>query len=40
MTELISSPIGLTGIAVGGTIIWATTRRTNLTTAYQHLVEA
>lgn len=40
MTELISSIIGLTGIAVGGTITWATTRRNNLTTAYQHLVEA
>ena len=40
MTELITSLIGLTGIAVGGTITWATTRRNNLTTAYQHLVEA
>ena len=40
MTELISSLIGLAGIAVGGTITWATTRRNNLTTAYQHLVEA
>lgn len=40
MTELISSIIGLAGIAVGSTITWATTRRTNLTTAYQHLVEA
>lgn len=40
MTELISSIIGLAGIAVGGTITWATTRRTNLTTAYQHLVDA
>lgn len=40
MTELISSIIGLAGIAVGGTITWATTRRNNLTTAYQHLVEA
>lgn len=40
MSELISSIIGLAGIAVGGTITWATTRRNNLTTAYQHLVEA
>lgn len=40
MTELISSLIGLAGIAVGGTITWATTRRSNLTTDYQHLVEA
>mgnify|MGYP000481401009 CR=1 FL=1 len=40
MTELISSIIGLAGIAVGGTITWATTRRNNLTTAYHHLVEA
>lgn len=40
MTELISSIIGLAGIAVGSTITWATTRRNNLTTAYQHLVEA
>ena len=40
MTELITSIIGLAGIAVGGTITWASTRRTNLTTAYQHLVEA
>lgn len=40
MTELITSLIGLAGIAVGGTITWASTRRNNLTTAYQHLVEA
>ena len=40
MTELITSIIGLAGIAVGGTITWVSTRRTNLTTAYQHLVEA
>lgn len=40
MTELISPIIGLIGIAMGSTITWATTRRTNLTTAYQHLVEA
>lgn len=40
MTELISSIIGLAGIAVGGTITWATTRRNDLTTSYQHLVEA
>lgn len=40
MTELISSIIGVAGIAVGGTITWATTRRNDLTTAYQHLVEA
>lgn len=40
MNELISSIIGLAGIAIGGTITWATTRRNNLTTAYQHLVEA
>ena len=40
MTELISPLIGLIGIAVGGSITWATTRRNNLTTAYQHLVEA
>ena len=40
MTELIASIIGLAGITVGGTITWASTRRNNLTTAYQHLVEA
>lgn len=40
MTELISSIMGLAGIAIGGTITWATTRRNNLTTAYQSLVEA
>lgn len=40
MTELIPSIIGLAGIAVGGIITYATTRRNNLTTAYQHLVEA
>lgn len=40
MTEVITSIIGLAGIAVGGTITWATTRRNNLTTAYHHLVEA
>ncbi|UVX69685.1 MAG: hypothetical protein [Namikivirus sakae] len=40
MNELISPIIGLIGIVIGSTITWATTRRTNLTTAYQHLVEA
>lgn len=40
MNELISSLIGVAGIAVGGTITWASTRRNNLTTAYQRLVEA
>lgn len=40
MTELITSIIGLAGIAVGGTITWVSTRRTNLTTAYRQLVEA
>ena len=40
MNELITSIIGLAGIAVGGTITWASTRRNNLTAAYQHLVEA
>lgn len=40
MVELITSIIGVAGIAVGGTITWASTRRNNLTTAYQHLVEA
>lgn len=40
MTELITSIIGVAGIAVGGTITWISTRRNNLTAAYQHLVEA
>lgn len=40
MNELISPLIGLIGIAVGGTITWASTRRNNLTLAYRHLVEA
>ena len=40
MTELISSITGLIGIAIGGIITWVSTRRNNLTTAYQHLVEA
>ena len=40
MNELIPSLLGVAGIAVGSTITWLTTRRNNLTTAYQHLVEA
>lgn len=40
MNELISSLFGLLGIALGGAITYTTTRRNNLTTAYQHLVEA
>lgn len=40
MTELISPLFGLLGIALGGAITYATTRRNDLTTAYQHLVEA
>lgn len=40
MTELISSITGIAGIAIGSTITWASTRRNNLTTAYQNLVEA
>lgn len=40
MTELISPLFGLLGIALGGAITYASTRRNNLTTAYQHLVEA
>lgn len=40
MNELLPSIIGLAGIALGSTITWFSTRRTNLTTAYQHLVEA
>lgn len=40
MTELISSIFGVAGITVGGIITWLTTRRADLTTAYQHLVEA
>lgn len=40
MTELISPLFGLLGIALGGAITYTTTRRNNLTTAYQHLVEA
>lgn len=40
MNELIPSIIGVAGIAVGGIITWASTRRNNLATAYQHLVEA
>lgn len=40
MTELISPLFGLLGIALGGAITYTTTRRGNLTTAYQHLVEA
>lgn len=40
MTELISSIIGIAGITIGSTITWLSTRRNNLTTAYQHLVEA
>lgn len=40
MTELISPLFGLLGIALGGAITYTTTRRDNLTTAYQHLVEA
>lgn len=40
MNELISPLLGLAGIAIGSTITWLTSRRTNLTTAYQNLVEA
>lgn len=40
MTELISSITGIAGIAIGGIITWASTRRNNLTAAYQHLVDA
>lgn len=40
MNELISSIIGLAGIAVGGTITWAANRRSSLTAAYNQLVEA
>lgn len=40
MNELISPLFGLLGIALGGAITYTTTRRNNLTTAYQHLVEA
>lgn len=40
MNELIPSLFGLLGIALGGAITYTTTRRNNLTTAYQHLVEA
>lgn len=40
MNELISSIIGVAGIAIGSTITWVSTHRNNLTTAYQHLVEA
>lgn len=40
MNDLITSIIGLAGITIGSTITWATTRRNNLTTAYQNLVEA
>lgn len=40
MNELISSILGLAGIAVGGTITWAANRRSSLTAAYRQLVEA
>lgn len=40
MNELIPPLIGLVGIAMGSTITWFSTRRTNLTAAYRHLVEA
>lgn len=40
MNELISPLAGIIGIAIGGLITYASTRRNNLTTAYQHLVEA
>lgn len=40
MNELISPLFGLLGIALGGAITYTTTRRNNLATAYQCLVEA
>lgn len=40
MAELLTSLIGLAGIAVGGTITWAANRRSSLTAAYNQLVEA
>lgn len=40
MNELITPIFGVIGIAVGGSITWISTHRTNLTAAYQQLVEA
>lgn len=40
MNELISPLFVLLGIALGGAITYTTTHRNNLTTSYQHLVEA
>lgn len=40
MIELISPFTGIIGIAVGGLITYASTRRNNLASAYQHLAEA
>lgn len=44
MTEILTTTItataSVTGIILGGFLAWATNRRNNLATAYQHLVEA
>ena len=38
MTEILTAIIGVGGVAIGGLITWVTSRRSDLTSAYQALV--
>ena len=40
MTEILTAIIGVGGVAIGGLITWVTSRRSDLTSAYQALVSA
>lgn len=40
MTDILTAIIGVGGVAIGGLITWVTSRRSDLTSAYQALVSA
>lgn len=40
MTDILTAIIGVGGVAIGGLITWVTSRRSDLTGAYQALVSA
>lgn len=40
MTDILTAIIGVGGVAIGGLITWVTSRRLDLTNAYQALVSA